>query len=111
MISSNDRAKASRAPDISAEPSPGRAIPLTTPGRAIGRTRKNEIVWRPKKLNRCTATAARVPRTRASMVAVEAASSELTSALVTAGFDAASPNQWNVKLTGGHAWRRLELNA
>ena len=24
------------------------AMPVTTPGRAIGRTRKNEIVWRPK---------------------------------------------------------------
>ena len=24
------------------------AMPVTTPGRAIGRTSRNEIVWRPK---------------------------------------------------------------
>ena len=45
------------------------AIPVTIPGRAIGRMTRNEIVSRPKKRWRATAIEASVPRTRASAVA------------------------------------------
>src|SRR6266536_2084883 len=46
------------------------AIPVTTPGRAIGRTSRNVIASRPKKRNRLTAVAAIVE----SMSAVRASS-------------------------------------
>ena len=38
-----------------------RATPVTMPGRAIGRITRKEIVSRPKKRWRATASAARVP--------------------------------------------------
>ena len=45
------------------------AMPVTIPGRAIGRITRNEIVSRPKKRWRATAIEASVPRIRASAVA------------------------------------------
>src|SRR5512132_3294193 len=38
-----------------------RAIAVTMPGRAIGRTRRKETALRPKNENRCTANAAALP--------------------------------------------------
>jgi hypothetical protein len=47
-----------------------RLIPVMIPGRAIGRTSSSDTVSRPKKRERQTAAAARVPST--SAIAVEA---------------------------------------
>ena len=47
-----------------------RAIPVTMPGRAIGRMSTSEKSWLPKNRNRCTANAAAVPRTSAIPVAI-----------------------------------------
>ena len=49
-----------------------RATPVTMPGSAIGRITRNEIVSRPKKLKRATASEASVPRTSATVVAIAA---------------------------------------
>src|SRR5438132_5480454 len=56
------------------------AIPVTTPGSAIGSTSRNVIASRPKKRKRLTAAAAAVPRTSANAVASPAALSDRTSA-------------------------------
>ena len=87
------------------------AMPVTTPGSAIGRMNRNEIVWRPKNEYRWTASAASVPRTSARAVATVATMIELTNAEMRVGFDAASPNHLNVKPVGGQAWERLSLKA
>src|SRR5262245_32249503 len=87
------------------------AMPDTTPGSAIGSTRRNEIVWRPKNEYRCTARAASVPKINASTVAADPASNEFTTARETAAFAAASSNQRSVNPTGGHDWMRLSLKA
>ena len=44
------------------------AIPVMIPGSAIGRTTRNEITFRPKKSNRCTANDAAVPSRSATAV-------------------------------------------
>jgi hypothetical protein len=87
------------------------AIPVTTPGSAIGRMNRNEIVSRPKKVNRWMARAASDPSTSAIAVAPVAAISEFTSARRTAAFAAASMNQSSENEVGGHACERLSLNA
>ena len=48
------------------------AMPVTTPGSAIGRMISSETVSRPKKRNRCSARAAMVPSTSATSVATMA---------------------------------------
>src|SRR5882762_2132451 len=53
------------------------AIPVTTPGSAIGSTSRNVIASRPKKRKRLTAAAAAVPRTSANAVASPAALNHL----------------------------------
>ena len=50
-----------------------RANPVTIPGSAIGRMTRNEMISRPKNLERETASAASVPSTRAMTVAPKAA--------------------------------------
>src|SRR5919202_2711710 len=55
------------------------AIPVTTPGSAIGRTSRKLTASRPKKRKRLTAAAAAVPSTSATAVARPAALSESTS--------------------------------
>jgi hypothetical protein len=57
-----------------------RAMPVTTPGRAMGRMISRETVSRPKKRNRCSARAAIVPSTSAMAVATSATSTETTMA-------------------------------
>ena len=56
------------------------AIPVTTPGRAIGSTSRKVMASRPKKRKRETAAATAVPRTSATAVARPAALSESRSA-------------------------------
>ena len=58
------------------------AMPVTTPGSAIGRTSRNVTASRPKKRKRLTAAAAAVPRTTAMAVAITPAFSERMSALL-----------------------------
>ena len=53
-----------------------RAMAVTIPGRAMGRTTRNESAFCPKKLNRDMANASSDPRTSATSVARKAALSE-----------------------------------
>ena len=56
------------------------AMPVTIPGSAIGRITRNEIVSRPKKRWRATASDARVPRIIATPVASSPTFTEYQSA-------------------------------
>jgi hypothetical protein len=87
------------------------ATPVTIPGRAIGRITKKEIVSRPKKRCRATASEARVPRTRAIAVAAIPALIEVKKASRAASSLNAWLNQWVVKPGGGHSRTLLELKA
>src|SRR5919202_1301513 len=87
------------------------AIPVTTPGSAIGRTRRKLTASRPKKRKRLTAAAAAVPRTSATAVARAAAFSERTSASRASVFSQASWNHFVVKPGIGQLWMFEELNA
>src|SRR6185503_5904913 len=57
-----------------------RAIAVTIPGRAIGKTRRKDTALRPKKEKRCTANAAALPNRSAAPVAIDATCSDVTSA-------------------------------
>src|ERR687885_150880 len=87
------------------------AIPVTTPGSAIGRTRRKLIASRPKKRKRLTAAAAAVPRTSATPVARPAAFSERTSASRASVFSHAPWNHLVVKPGIGQLWMLEELKA
>ena len=87
------------------------ATPVTIPGRAIGRTTRKEIVSRPKKRWRPTASAIRVPSRSAIAVAIRPASIEVTSASRADSLSNALPNQLSVKPGGGHLRIWLELKA
>src|ERR687885_547421 len=87
------------------------AIPVTTPGSAIGRTSRKLTASRPKKRKRLTAAAAAVPRTSATAVATAAAFSESTSASRASVFSQASWNHLVVKPGIGQLWMLDELNA
>src|SRR5919204_4247017 len=88
-----------------------RAIPVTTPGSAIGRTSRNVTASRPKNRNRATAVAAAVPRTRATAVARPAAFSERNSAVRASSSRHAVPNHFVLKPAIGQLWMFDELNA
>src|SRR5436190_20712572 len=88
-----------------------RATPVTIPGRAIGRTTRNEIVSRPKNRWRETASEASVPSTIAIAVAATPAFSEVISASRGPESWKAWLNQWVVRRGGGHARTFDELNA
>ena len=75
---------------------------MTMPGRAIGRTTRKEIVSRPKKRRRATASEIRVPRTIAIAVAARPASIEVRSASRADSVSNALVNQSKVKPGGGH---------
>ena len=79
-----------------------RATPVTMPGRAIGRTNRNEYELRPKKRKRCMAKAASVPRTRAIAVAARATCTEFHSASRGPSVSHAWRHQSSVKPCGGH---------
>src|SRR6478735_5743018 len=87
------------------------AMPVTIPGRAIGRITRKEIVSRPKKRWRATASEASVPSTSAIAVARSPAFSEVKNASRAASFLNACENQWVVQLGGGQARILLELKA
>src|SRR3982751_5860845 len=87
------------------------ATPVTIPGRAIGRITRKEIVSRPKKRCRATASAARVPRTTAIEAATTPALIEVTKASRAASSLKAWENQWVVNPGGGHSRILLELKA
>ena len=89
-----------------------RATPVTIPGRAIGRITRKEIVSRPKKRWRATASAARVPSTSAIAVAttpgLDRGEKRFARGFV---FRRPCENQWVVKPGGGHSRILLELKA
>src|SRR5262245_66334758 len=87
------------------------AIAVTIPGSAIGRTNRNETELRPKKRNRCTANAARLPSARANSVATVATTNEFGSAVRTWSLCQAAENHLVVYSWIGHAWPTLSLNA
>src|SRR5919197_1274920 len=87
------------------------AIPVTTPGSAIGRTRRKLTASRPKKRNRLTAAAAAVPRTSAAAVARPAAFTERRSASRASVFSQAAWNHFVVKPGIGQLWMFEELKA
>src|SRR5919198_3746435 len=74
-----------------------RAIPVTTPGSAIGRTSRNVTASRPKNRKRLTAAAAAVPSTSAAAVARPAALSESTSELRASSLSHAARNHFVLK--------------
>src|SRR5689334_4103528 len=86
------------------------AIPVTTPGSAIGSRTRKDTVSRPKKRYRATAKAAAVPSTIAIAVAPSAASTLVSSALRAPPACQALPHQDAVKPVGGQLKVREELN-
>src|SRR6059036_450023 len=87
------------------------AIPVTTPGSAMGRTSRNVIASRPKKRKRLTAVAAAVPSTSAIVVAMPAAFSDRTSALRASSLCQAAWNHLVLNPAMGQLWILEELNA
>src|SRR5689334_6097967 len=88
-----------------------RAMPVTTPGSAIGRTSRNVIASRPKNANRLTTDAAAVPSTSAITVATPAAFSERTSASRASWLCQTAVNHFVLKPAIGQLWMFEELNA
>ena len=84
---------------------------VTIPGSAIGSTKANEIVLRPKNENRCTANEASVPRISASVVAAIPALIELNSAGFNDGSCHACENHSVVHRSGGQDAVRVLLKA
>src|SRR3954447_17354561 len=87
------------------------AIPVTTPGSAIGRMSRNVTASRPKKRNRLTAAAAAVPSTTAAAVASAAAFSDNRSASRASWLCHAAWNHRVEKPAIGQLWIFDELNA
>src|SRR6266487_5067114 len=73
------------------------AMPVTMPGKAIGKRSRNETTSRPKNRNRCTAKAASDPSANAAVVARTPALIESTSASRTSGSCQATVNQLSEK--------------
>ncbi len=86
------------------------AIPVTMPGRAIGRMTRKETVSRPKKRKRWTANESSDPRTRATSVAPIAAWSEASRAERTPSSLKATTYQSMVRPSGGHFGTNPALN-
>ena len=80
-----------------------RAMPVTMPGRAIGRMKRSEIASRPKNFARASAAAASVPRSSASAVDTSATRIDSASASQTSGRFQATPNQRRVRPGGGNS--------
>ena len=72
------------------------ASPVTIPGNAIGRMTRNEMISRPKKRERDTASAASVPRMSAMTVAPNAAFTDSHRASRTSGLFHATLNHFVV---------------
>src|SRR4051794_32304849 len=88
-----------------------RAMPVTTPGSAIGRTSRNVTASRPKKRKRLTAAAAAVPRTTATAVARAAVFNDSTSASRASWFCHAVWNHLVLNPAIGQLWMFDELKA
>src|SRR6266850_776512 len=78
------------------------AIPVTIPGSAIGRITRYETVSLPKKRERATAAAARLPRTSANRVERRATTIESRIASQMAWLSRATPNHFVVRPGGGN---------
>ena len=87
------------------------ATPVTTPGSAIGRTTRNEIVSRPKNRKRATANEARLPRRSAIPVATAPTLIDVQSASRAPVLSIASPNHLVVRSGGGQARELPPLKA
>src|SRR2546423_3457381 len=87
------------------------AIPVTTPGSAIGSTSRKLIASRPKKRKRLTAAAAIVPRTSATSVASPAAFNDRKSASRASWFSQAARNHFVLNPAIGQLWMFEELKA
>src|SRR5919201_5852841 len=87
------------------------AIAVTTPGRAMGRTRRKVIASRPKNRKRLTAAAAADPSTSAMAVLRPAALSERTRASRASVFCHAVWNHFVLKPAIGQLWMLEELKA
>src|SRR2546426_11375553 len=87
-----------------------RAMPVTTPGSAIGSTSRNVIASRPKKRKRLTAVAAAVPSTSATAVANPAAFRDRTSAVRASSLCQAVWNHFVLNPAMGQLWMFEELN-
>src|SRR5919205_783560 len=85
------------------------ATPVTIPGKAIGKITRKEIVSRPKKRWRATASEASVPSTSAIAVASRPALIEVKNASRAASSLNAWLNQCVVHPGGGHSRILLEL--
>src|SRR4051812_6935507 len=86
------------------------AMPVTMPGSAIGSTSANDSVSRPKKRNRCTASAASDPRTSDRTVAPIPTCSDRIRALRSSGLENAAEYHEVVQFVMGHDWARSALN-
>src|SRR3982750_3917266 len=79
------------------------AIPVTMPGKAMGRMTSSEITSRPKNLLPETAAAQSVPRISAISVEIAATCTESVIAAHTSGRAAATANHLSVSPGGGQA--------
>ena len=87
------------------------AMPVTMPGSAIGRTKRNETRSRPKNENRATPNAAIEPSTTATPVATNATRTESQTASRTSWECHATENQCPLKPGIGHDCTFDLLNA
>ncbi len=87
-----------------------KAMPVTMPGRASGRTISSEMDSRPKNRNRPTAKDTIVPSTSAMAVAPSAAFTEVHRAFRAPWFSHARAHHSVVQLDGGQANVRSALN-
>ncbi len=88
-----------------------RAMPVTIPGRAIGRMTAKDTASRPKNEKRWTANASSVPRMSATVVAPSAAWSDVVSADRMPTSSIARMNQSSVRPSIGHRLNGAALNA
>src|SRR4030095_610994 len=87
------------------------AMPVMIPGNAIGRTKRNEIVSRPKNRNLWTANAAADPSKRAITVAPSAALTDRSSACCISASWVGGANHFVVQSVIGHPCAVCALNA
>ncbi len=85
------------------------ATPVTMPGSAMGKTKRNEIELRPNQVYRATANEIIVPSRSATTVASDATLTDSTKAFRTPSLSKAELHQWVVYESGGHEKIRLEL--
>ena len=87
-----------------------RAMPVTTPGSAIGRITRRLMTSRPKNSYRCNDSASSVPSTSEMTVATTATHREDRTASRTPGDSKALPHHSKVKPLGGQPNVRSALN-